>query len=93
MPDMSAILKGGNAVQKLIFACALYITAPAETPTAYIDHIMDDINRLEPQLTKEDNLVVKRAIKILVDVEGFPFVEEQTVADFLDQYKTEDSTY
>tara|TARA_R100000808_G_scaffold14372_1_gene33991 strand:- start:3055 stop:3318 length:264 start_codon:yes stop_codon:yes gene_type:complete len=72
--------------QRLIFCKALQHTAPKEVPSEQKQEIADDITSYSEMLTENDLFEVNRAVKILIEVEGFPYAEEQTVIDFLQTY-------
>lgn len=73
--------------QRVIFCTALYETAPNTVPEAKLQDIKEDIIRYSETLTDLDMLEVGRAVRILIDVEGFPEVHEQPVIDLLELYE------
>ena len=72
--------------QRVIFCKALQHTAPEAVPSEHKQEIADDVASYSEMLTENDLFEVNRAVKILIDVEGFPNVGEQAVMDFLQNY-------
>ena len=91
MDTIQEVLSTANPKQQLIFCMALYITAPEDLPKADLQDLRDDIERLEQYFVSMDTPVaeieeLKNATMVLINVEGFPFCSEETVADVLSMH-------
>jgi len=81
-------LAASTVKQRLIFCMALKRTAPTsgQNVSETLESIARDIDYFSKQLTENDLLDAERAVKILVDVEGFPGVSEISIIDILQKY-------
>lgn len=91
MVDIHKVLNECNPLQRMIFVGAMYLTAPAHVPPEYVEYILDEVGELEGRLTAHELKRAKEAIKILVKVDGFPSVEHEELADFLQDYELDNN--
>lgn len=86
MANFGNMIRNSTTKQRVIFCKALYETAPPEAPAETLKQITDDIEFYGGVLSDKEMREVDRAVRILIDVENFPDVDEVRVIDFLYNY-------